>query len=710
MYTPPPSPLLPRLARRAALFLAFAAGPLFAQPAHHVTTGFTRLQTELGAGNLATGSGLTATQVEAPQTDGGTNFAPDAANAQFAGKSFTISPTQSTTSGHATGVGQLFYGLTSSTSPRTNNILVYNTGAWINSGGLNIANNRSLPISNNATAQNHSWIGAFDNASTAEDGYLRLDYLANNITPPLFVVAGMDNGSSTTLPQLMGQGYNLTTVGRSDGRHSAGFTTVAGSARIKPDIVAPAGTTSNATPMVGSAGLFLRSTAAADSSLNTATHPRVLKSLLLASASKYKFPEWAQTSVRPLDLRYGAGELNLYNAHRLLTSGRREPSSSLTHPARGWSSSTTGAANTTQNFFFEIPADNTTSRFATVLIWHRQITVSTSGNIFNRTYTFTPNLANLTLRLHSATNFTVGTQIAESASPVDNVEHLYLPNLAPGRYALVVQTNTASTPYSLAWFTAPTVALSTNASASVLRSDSTPLTFTFTRAGGDLSLPLTIPLNITGNAVSGIHYTPAIPASLTFAPNTTTAGFTITPVSAANPDAPSATLSINLASDFASAPDPSANTHSLAFHARPYSAWRSTRFTPAQLADPLVSGDTADPDADGLANLLEYAFGLEPLSADSPATASDRLPSNGLDAQNHLTLSYFHATDRPDLVFTAEYTTDLAASPWQSGPTLTEEVSREPLPGGERVTVRALAPSDPDSAPRHFLRLRVTRQ
>ncbi len=696
------------MARRAALFLALSVGALFAQPAHHVTTGFTRLQTELGAENLATGGGLTATQVEAPQTTGGTNFAPDAANAQFAGKSFTISPTQSTASGHATGVGQLFYGLTSSTSPGTNNILVYDISAWLNSGGLNIANNRSLPISNNSTAQNHSWIGAFDNTSTAEDGYLRLDYLANDATPPLFVVAGMNNGSSTTLPQILGQGYNLTAVGRSDGQHSAGFTTVAGSGRIKPDIVAPAGITSNATPIVGSAGLFLRSTAAAHSNLNTATHPRVIKALLLASASKYKFPEWAQTSVRPLDLRYGAGELNLYNAHRLLTSGRREPSNSQTHPARGWSSSTTGSVNTTQSFFFEIPADNTASRFAAALIWHRQITVAQSGGGINRTYTFTPSLPNLTLRLHSATDFTVGTLIAESASTVDNVEHLYLPNLAPGRYALVVHTDTASTPYSLAWFTAPTVALATNAPADVLRSDSTPLTFTFTRAGGDLSLPLTVPLTVTGNAVSGIHYTPAIPATLTFEPDATTAEFTITPVAAADPDTPSATLAINLAADFASAPDPSANTHTLAFHARPYSAWRFTRFTPAQLADPLVSGDTADPDADGIANLLEYAFGLEPFSANTPATAAERLPAVALDAQNHLTLSYFHAAARPDLTYTVEHTTDLAVSPWQSGPTFTEEISREPVTDGERVTIRSLA--DPAETPRQFLRLRVTRQ
>jgi hypothetical protein len=464
--------------------------------------------------------------------------------------------------------------------------------------------------------------------------------------------------------------------------------------------------------MVASAGLFLRATADADPALSAATDPRTIKALLLASASKYKFPAWTQSATRPLDLRFGAGELNTYNAHRVLTAGRRDPSASITHPARGWTFANSGTVGDTQTFFFEIPADNVASRFSAALVWHRDVVVTqaSGGNPGNRPYTFTPNLPNLTLRLHTAESFTVGTLLAESASPVDNVEHLYLPTLPPGRYALAVHTDTTNTPYSLAWFTAPTIALATNAPADVLRSDSTPLTYTFTRSGGDLSLPLTVPLAITGNAVSGIHYTPSVPSSITFAPNVATAEFTITPVPAADPDAPSATLSVTLAPDFASAPDPSAQSHTLNLHARPYSAWRFARFSTAQLAAPLISGDSADPDGDGIANLLEYAFGLEPLSADSSATAPDRLPAVALDAPNHLTLSYFHAADRPDLVFAVEYTTDLAAPAWQSGPAVTEELSRTPVPGGERVTVRALAPSDPAETPRQFLRLRVTRQ
>ncbi|MBK8478496.1 MAG: hypothetical protein IPL39_20075 [Opitutaceae bacterium] len=40
--------------------------------------------------------------------------------------------------------------------------------------------------------------------------------------------------------------------------------------------------------------------------------------------------------------------------------------------------------------------------------------------------------------------------------------------------------------------------------------------------------------------------------------------------------------------------------------------WKALHF--GVETDPALIGDSADPDGDGIANLLEYAFGLEPLS------------------------------------------------------------------------------------------------
>ncbi|NNM30231.1 MAG: hypothetical protein HKO57_11980, partial [Akkermansiaceae bacterium] len=43
-----------------------------------------------------------------------------------------------------------------------------------------------------------------------------------------------------------------------------------------------------------------------------------------------------------------------------------------------------------------------------------------------------------------------------------------------------------------------------------------------------------------------------------------------------------------------------------------FAAWQQEQFTAAELADPLVSGASADPDGDGLANMLEYGLRLDP--------------------------------------------------------------------------------------------------
>ena len=49
-----------------------------------------------------------------------------------------------------------------------------------------------------------------------------------------------------------------------------------------------------------------------------------------------------------------------------------------------------------------------------------------------------------------------------------------------------------------------------------------------------------------------------------------------------------------------------------------FSSWRAARFSLSQIGTPTVGGPGADPDADGIVNLLEYAFGLSPWIPDSP--------------------------------------------------------------------------------------------
>jgi hypothetical protein len=48
-----------------------------------------------------------------------------------------------------------------------------------------------------------------------------------------------------------------------------------------------------------------------------------------------------------------------------------------------------------------------------------------------------------------------------------------------------------------------------------------------------------------------------------------------------------------------------------------YGAWKSANFTAAELANPNISGDNADPDGDGLSNIAEYIAGTNPRDAHS---------------------------------------------------------------------------------------------
>lgn len=92
----------------------------------------------------------------------------------------------------------------------------------------------------------------------------------------------------------------------------------------------------------------------------------------------------------------------------------------------------------------------------------------------------------------------------------------------------------------------------------------------------------------------------------------------------------------------------------------PFQAWQAANFTPAQLADPAVSGPFASPAGDGLTNLEKFAFGLGAFAFDAA-----KLPRPGLTVPANPgdpvfgTLSFTIATDDPDLTFRPELSHDL---------------------------------------------------
>ncbi len=118
----------------------------------------------------------------------------------------------------------------------------------------------------------------------------------------------------------------------------------------------------------------------------------------------------------------------------------------------------------------------------------------------------------------------------------------------------------------------------------------------------------------------------------------------------------------------------------------------------------------ADPNRNGLPNLLEYALGFDPTAVGGPlGTTSGIIEENG---QKYLGLSYTKPTgaEAPsDIIYAPERASSLASPNWSSSVVDIVPHSVVPGPGSlETVTVRSTHPIS--GTAREFLRLRVTLQ
>lgn len=439
----------------AVVFSLLLSGRSFAQlsSTEKEDIGFSSLQSALG-GLMPTGAGVSVSQIEAPPL-GSSNYRPD--TSLFPGKTFSF-PSGGATgiSGHASTVGAYFYGSNSlapaiGASANADNVTVYEVNDWLQSGFLRYTTTSALPAVESNDIQNHSWIGTTGNSTTDTQILQRMDFA---IARDDFVaVFGLNNGSGTTLPNLMGQSYNGITVGLSNGNHSRGTTTIDGPGRTKPDIVVPTSATSWAAPTVSSAAGLIISAARATPALANAQTSEMVKSLLLAGASKDE-PEfggnWTHSSTQPLDSVYGAGELDIENSYDILTAGEFNSSTSSSAEETGWDF---GAASSSsaRYYFFDIHSDP--ESFTAVIAWNISVTATDTLAGFGTNYSFSSILPNLDLKLYAASGFAIGSLLGASVSTTDNVELIYLTELASGRYALEVTSNTTGTDYGLSWTT-----------------------------------------------------------------------------------------------------------------------------------------------------------------------------------------------------------------------------------------------------------------
>ena len=406
--------------------------------------GYTRLVNELtSAGeDVPSGAGITVSHVEGHDDDG--DYAPNIDNPQFDYKDFTFRSGPSGVSSHATTVGLYFYGNTGSIAPGIDTIDNWKASDWLGVGFLRVSS--FDPNSEARQIQNHSWIADYADDAEATDAIRRFDYTIHQDN--YVAVAGLNNSSSTTLPDVLAHSYNAIAVGRTDGEHSRGLTRFDAAGRVKPDIVVPLGATSWGTPIVGASAAMLLEMVDDDSSLSDAGNSEAVKAILMAGATKGEFSTWDRTHTRPLDDVYGAGELNIRRSYRTLAAGEQEASGSTLVDAMGWDFDAV-AASANATYFFEIAEPNFLRESSIVLSWNREITDSNpSMAIFNPSIS----LAELDLELWTADGFALDERLDYSASTVDNVEHIWVEDLSAGRYAMRVLAGATGGDYALAWY------------------------------------------------------------------------------------------------------------------------------------------------------------------------------------------------------------------------------------------------------------------
>jgi len=193
-------------------------------------------------------------------------------------------------------------------------------------------------------------------------------------------------------------------------------------------------------------------------------------------------------------------------------------------------------------------------------------------------------------------------------------------------------------------------------------------------------LPVTVTYTLGGTASNGVDYV-ALPGSINLAGGVLSTNILVWPMADGLVEGDeTVTLSLVPSTNYALT---TLSNATIVIHDLPIDAWRLAQFTATELADPQISGDLADPDADNLSNLTEYAMGL------SPKDGSNR-PYARIE-NGYLTLTYTRSKSATDVSLTLEQSDDLMN--WHSGQGFIEQISCIDEGSLQRIAVRAAIPS-----------------
>jgi hypothetical protein len=457
-----------------------ASGPSWAD--WKADVGYTRLGAELGAA-VPDGTGVAVHHVEAAVTVGEYDtWMPDPTIAAFAGKTIvdrTGAPA-GVYSGHATSVGRLFYGDPTSMASGIDEIDVFYAGHWLQNGYLYYGYGWQ-PQATDSRLANHSWVGKMDTDAQDAEVLRRLDWAVDR--DEFLQTVGLTNSASSSRP-LLASAFNVIAVGRTDGSHSRGSAAVDDiytGGRNRPDLVVPVTTTSSATPIVGAAAALLIQAGHDNPSLSTdpvqsytigragtviynAERAEVVRAALMAGADRFTVNATAADTIdyrldekncsdNGLDVRYGAGQLNVYQSYHIIAAGEQNSledggSGSVGYAGFDYDPAFGGdGCNETATYFFT--ADESHNLLTVALVWHIRID---GGRRFG--FDGAASLYDLDLELY---DIAAGEVVAESVGNADNSEHLWIV-LIPGQsYEIRVKPAAGqeafSWDYALAWTT-----------------------------------------------------------------------------------------------------------------------------------------------------------------------------------------------------------------------------------------------------------------
>jgi len=409
-----------------------------------------------------TTQGLSVTMVEAPTGNG--SYLPNAAS--FPNQTFVnVTNTSNGVSGHANTVAGFFYSEGDSYARSIDTVYMYSADDFIlnNLGASNFGTNPFLSFATpvpvlpfTTPVASFAWVSTTTGAG-AEELLHRYDYLA--VSSNTLLVAGLNNGSGTSVPSLWGHSYNGLVVGTSLDNHSSGDTSnifspfgITGG-RTKPDLVSTGNLTSWSTGQISSGAIYLYGVADNLGFSEITSNIDLQKAIILAGATKDEFPGWVNHSTDPenetrsLDERYGAGEMNVLNSQRIIEGGQVTEDRKMGY--HGWDRAS--VSDNVVEYQLTIPEGVAFAELSLVACWNREV-IENAFDFFGTTnYVYTPqDLADLKLEISDS----AGNAIYVSDSTVDNVEHVFAIDLIPGDYTVSVSNNsglTIPTEYGLAW-------------------------------------------------------------------------------------------------------------------------------------------------------------------------------------------------------------------------------------------------------------------